>query len=114
MKGECVSEGEPEIEEKALRGELTWIDHPIDKRNESKRGLPRDIVLTSKLTGLFDQCFNAGLHSAEARPTMAELDRRYIDRVLQRTGGNTSSAAAVLGVDRRTLQRLFASRADET
>ena len=42
-------------------------------------------------------------------PTLEELDRRYIDRVLQRTGGNKTSAAAVLGVDRRTLQRLFAS-----
>ncbi|MEO6954838.1 MAG: sigma-54 dependent transcriptional regulator [Polyangia bacterium] len=42
-------------------------------------------------------------------PTLEELDRRYIDRVLLRTGGNKTSAAAVLGVDRRTLQRLFAS-----
>ena len=47
-------------------------------------------------------------------PTLEELDRRYIDRVLQRTRGNKTSAAAVLGVDRRTLQRLFASdRASE-
>ncbi len=41
-------------------------------------------------------------------PTLEELERRYIDRVLERTGGNKTSAAAVLGVDRRTLQRLFA------
>lgn len=72
MKGEYVTEGEPEIEESALRGELPWIDHPTDKRNESKRGLPRDIVLTPKLIALFDRCFNAGLQNAEARPTMAE------------------------------------------
>jgi DNA-binding NtrC family response regulator len=44
-------------------------------------------------------------------PTLEELDRRYIDRVLERTGGNKTSAAAVLGVDRRTLQRLFAKEA---
>ncbi len=46
-------------------------------------------------------------------PSLADLDRRYIDRVLARTGGNKTSAAAVLGVDRRTLQRLFAHRDDK-
>ena len=46
-------------------------------------------------------------------PTLAELERRYIDRVLSRTSGNKTSAAAVLGVDRRTLQRLFASREEK-
>jgi DNA-binding NtrC family response regulator len=46
-------------------------------------------------------------------PTLEELERRYIDRVLERTGGNKTSAAAVLGVDRRTLQRLFARERPE-
>jgi DNA-binding NtrC family response regulator len=46
-------------------------------------------------------------------PTLEELERRYIDRVLERTGGNKTSAAAVLGVDRRTLQRLFAKEAED-
>jgi DNA-binding NtrC family response regulator len=46
-------------------------------------------------------------------PTLEELERRYIDRVLERTGGNKTSAAAVLGVDRRTLQRLFAKEAQQ-
>jgi len=41
-------------------------------------------------------------------PTLAVLERRYIDRVLSRTGGNKTRAADILGVDRRTLNRLFA------
>jgi len=41
-------------------------------------------------------------------PTLSVLERRYIDRVLSRTGGNKTRAAEVLGVDRRTLNRLFA------
>jgi hypothetical protein len=36
------------------------------------------------------------------------LERRYIDRVLSRTGGNKTRAAEVLGIDRRTLNRMFA------
>ncbi|HET6283317.1 MAG TPA: sigma-54 dependent transcriptional regulator [Polyangia bacterium] len=41
-------------------------------------------------------------------PALAELERRYIERVLARTDGNKTAAAAILGIDRRTLQRLFA------
>jgi DNA-binding NtrC family response regulator len=45
---------------------------------------------------------------AEDWPTLAVLERRYIDRVLSRTGGNKTHAAEVLGIDRRTLNRMFA------
>ncbi|MBL8605315.1 MAG: sigma-54-dependent Fis family transcriptional regulator [Myxococcales bacterium] len=41
-------------------------------------------------------------------PTLSVVERRYIDRVLQHTGGNKTRAAEVLGIDRRTLSRLFA------
>ena len=41
-------------------------------------------------------------------PTLSSVERRYIDRVLQHTGGNKTRAAEVLGIDRRTLSRLFA------
>jgi DNA-binding NtrC family response regulator len=40
-------------------------------------------------------------------PTLAELERRYVERVLDRAGGNKTAAASILGVDRRTLQRMF-------
>jgi DNA-binding NtrC family response regulator len=45
---------------------------------------------------------------AEDWPTIAILERRYIDRVLSRTGGNKTRAAEILGIDRRTLNRMFA------
>ncbi len=45
---------------------------------------------------------------ADDWPTLAVLERRYIDRVLSRTGGNKTRAADVLGIDRRTLNRMFA------
>lgn len=45
---------------------------------------------------------------AEDWPTLAVLDRRYIDLVLDKTGGNKTRAAEVLGIDRRTLNRIFA------
>jgi DNA-binding NtrC family response regulator len=47
-------------------------------------------------------------------PTLDELQRRYIERVLEHTGRNKTAAASILGIDRRTVQRLTArgARAD--
>jgi DNA-binding NtrC family response regulator len=41
------------------------------------------------------------------RPTLRELKRRYVRTVLEEHGGNVSRAAAVLGVDRRSLYRML-------
>jgi DNA-binding NtrC family response regulator len=41
------------------------------------------------------------------RPTLRELKRRYVRNVLEENGGNVSRAAAVLGVDRRSLYRML-------
>ena len=42
------------------------------------------------------------------RPTMEELERRYLELVLTEVGGNRRRAASVLGLNRRTIQRLIA------
>lgn len=42
------------------------------------------------------------------RPSLDELQRRYLSLVLTEVGGNRRRAAEVLGVDRRTIQRLIA------
>ena len=39
-------------------------------------------------------------------PTLDELERRYVARVLVSTKGNISKAAKILGVDRKTLYRM--------
>lgn len=72
FKGDLVNDGEPEIEELALRGELPWIDHPSDSSNQSSHGLPRELMLTKRLQALFEQCFNAGRDLKENRPTMSD------------------------------------------
>ncbi|OPL16850.1 MAG: mutant NtrC activator [delta proteobacterium MLS_D] len=41
----------------------------------------------------------------ELMPSLAEIEKQYITRVLERVGGNKRRAAAILGVSRRTLYR---------
>lgn len=41
-------------------------------------------------------------------PTLDQLERRYIQRVLRLVRGNKSAAARTLGIDRRTLYRKLA------
>jgi hypothetical protein len=41
-------------------------------------------------------------------PTLDVLRLRYIARAIERSGGNKTRAADLLGIDRRTLNRIFA------
>ncbi len=72
LKGDSVLEGDPERENTALRGELPWVDHPVDRSNALTVGLPRDITLNTPLRSLFEQCFNAGLNTPGDRPSLNE------------------------------------------
>jgi DNA-binding NtrC family response regulator len=43
--------------------------------------------------------------AAERQLTLRDLEERYIDQILQLTGGNKVQAARILGIDRKTLYR---------
>jgi two-component system, NtrC family, response regulator AtoC len=45
--------------------------------------------------------------SEEDWPSLSELEGRYVARVLAHTSGNKQAAARVLGIDRKTLQRML-------
>jgi DNA-binding NtrC family response regulator len=40
-------------------------------------------------------------------PTLEEIEKRYVTRVLEHTGGNKQAAARLLGVDRKTIERMM-------
>ncbi|MHB1843541.1 MAG: sigma-54-dependent transcriptional regulator [Deltaproteobacteria bacterium] len=46
---------------------------------------------------------------SHGRPPLAAVERRYAELVLQETGGNKSRAAEILGIDRKTLNRILGS-----
>lgn len=70
LLGDEVRDGEPELEERALRGELPWIDAP-DDRNRSSDGIPRDLVASPVLQRDFQTAFGAGLSTPDRRPGVA-------------------------------------------
>jgi two-component system response regulator HydG len=46
----------------------------------------------------------------DALPSLRELEQQYIDHVLERTGGNKTKAAEILGIDPSTLHRRSKTR----
>jgi DNA-binding NtrC family response regulator len=71
--------------------------------------LARGTAIT--LADLSTEFFGVGGPGTAFRPTLEELEREYIDRVLAETKGDKVAAARILGVSVRTLQRLFKSPA---
>ena len=70
--GDAVVDGDPSLEEAALRGEMPWIEHEGDTSNHCSHGVPRGMVLSPKLRGLFLSAFEAGLREPAKRPGVAE------------------------------------------
>ncbi|HEX4802032.1 MAG TPA: sigma-54 dependent transcriptional regulator, partial [Myxococcaceae bacterium] len=102
----------PEISDEALQRLRAhpWPGNVRELENAMARAVAmsqRSVLLPGDLPPLL-----AGEPSAAGAPgidhdwpTLAELQRRYVARVLERTAGNKTAAASILGVDRRTLQR---------
>jgi Fis family transcriptional regulator, factor for inversion stimulation protein len=69
--------------------------------------IPQASVSETKLIG--DVAPASGSMPLDADwPTLSVLSRRYIDQALKHTGGNKTRAADLLGIDRRTLNRILA------
>ena len=72
---------------------------------------------THQALGIDDENQPAEAGKAELMPTtdaenedwvtLAEIEGRYVTRVLEHTGGNKQAAARILAVDRKTLDRMI-------
>lgn len=59
-----------DVEDKAYAGLFPWVDDQDDDSNSSDSGLPRSLLLTEKLTTLFEGTFGPGRTSPLLRPTI--------------------------------------------
>ncbi len=83
-------------------GNIRELEHCIERAVALASGqvlTPDD--LAPELRGGIDASLFRGA------PTLEEVKRRYLAHVLQDTGGNISRAATILGVERRSLQRML-------
>ena len=67
--------------------------------------LPREIRGEVERPAPSPASSNGAMVLIEDRPTLAELEQRYVTLILQQEGGNKKRAAEILGIDRRTLYR---------
>jgi DNA-binding NtrC family response regulator len=103
----------PEISDEALARIRAhpWPGNVRELQNAIARAVAmsqRGVLLPGDLPPLVGGASETPLSIDHDWPTLEALQRRYIERVLLRSEGNKTAAANILGVDRRTLQRLFA------
>jgi two-component system response regulator AtoC len=87
-------------------GNVRELENAIDRAVAVAKGnviLPSD--LPPEVGGAGPLVTGDGSGIIEDRPTLAELERRYIALTLNESGGNKKKAAEKLGIDRRTLYR---------
>lgn len=72
FKGELVSNGPPDMEDAAMRGEYPWINDAHDDSNHCLVNLPPELITHSTLPALFARCFEQGRIEPHERPGMAE------------------------------------------
>lgn len=72
LLGDWVESGDPDLEARALAGQIPWVDHLEDVRNRSSSGIPRGIVLSPRLQELAQRAFLQGLLDPLHRPGIAD------------------------------------------
>ncbi len=70
--GDVVTDGEPEVEEQAIRGELPWVEDSNDNSNCRTTGIPSDFFVCNTLKRLFKKTFEDGLNNPMKRPSIGE------------------------------------------
>jgi len=116
----------PEAAEKLLH--YAWPGNVRELMNAIERGVALARTTTLQVTDLPERVREAereridfSAEDPEDFVTLEEMERRYVQRVLESVGGNKSHAARILDVDRKTLFRklkreeaLAASNASES
>ncbi len=115
---DIASEAQTALEQHGWPGNVRELENVIERAVAlAKDGivlqsdLPREIDPTPEVAAAGES--SAAVDVIAGRPTLAELERRYIELILAETGGNKKRAAEILGIDRRTLYRTLDREAAE-
>jgi DNA-binding NtrC family response regulator len=114
-----LGRAEPHISDEAMYRirNYPWPGNVRELENALARAVAmsqRGVILPGDLPALSAEAAHGNLAAIHSDwPTLEELQRRYIERVLEHTGHNKTSAASILGIDRRTIQRLASRETGE-
>ncbi|HLC43143.1 MAG TPA: sigma-54 dependent transcriptional regulator [Methylomirabilota bacterium] len=86
--------------------EHRWPGNVRELENVVERAATLSLGPLITLKDLRTEFAPTGSPEAGLRPTLGELERQYIRRVLEETGGDKRAAARILGISIRTLQRM--------
>lgn len=85
-----------------------WVQpHHLPTRLLENQSTPQELVTPDM------EKHNDDLLAGAVLPTLDQLQKRYVNMVLQEVGGNKRRAAALLGIGRRTLYRWLDEESDE-
>ncbi|TAJ35144.1 MAG: sigma-54-dependent Fis family transcriptional regulator [Nitrospirae bacterium] len=92
-------------------GNVRELENIVERAVSLSHGplvLPDDLPETVRKAGAVPgaESFGNDVQENDTLPTLDEMDKRYLMRVLRETGGNKVRAAKILGIDRRTLYRM--------
>ena len=75
LLGGALVDQDAAAEDEAFRGEIPWVAHPDDHRNEQLEGVPWPMVLTRRAFELARRTFETGLNDPKVRASTGEWAR---------------------------------------
>jgi len=89
-------------------GNVRELENAIERAvilTESDTIQPADLLQYDYRTAMRSEQEGAGSDADDGDLTLAEVEKRHVEHILRRTGGNRGLAARRLGIDRKTLWR---------
>ena len=84
----------------SMADDVIYPEHLPERVRVSFESMPESEAATDPLSVLAE--------GASRFPTLAEMETRYVTRVLESTNGNKQAASKILDIDRKTLSRIVA------
>jgi transcriptional regulator of acetoin/glycerol metabolism len=110
MKGTIIIAEDSRMQSNALETALQQAGATVTPHQTTGAAVARVLAVEfpgsdEELLGLIDRSMETPRGETGSIPSLDEIERRHITRVLTAAHGNKTLAARILGVDRKTLHR---------